>query len=52
MEYSPMQKMLRCTIDGLDIFTIEDIDIRINKDLRKCVIALLDNGNYQDIMGN
>ena len=51
LTYSPMDKRLSCTISGLNIFAIEDVDIENNKDLWKCLIALLDYGNYQDLMG-
>ena len=51
LTYCPMDKILSCTTSGLNIFAIEDVDIENNKDLRKCLIALLDYGNYQDLMG-
>ena len=52
LQYLPINRTLQCSISGLDIFSIQDVDIDNNNDFKKCLTVLLDYGNYQDIMGN
>ena len=35
-----------CTLQAVDIFTVDNINIQKNKDYQMCVIALLENARH------